>query len=137
MKKRVRKERLRMKSAGKSYLVDHHDGQEVADGGKDQAIHVVRDALADRLAKGVDDDLAHDKEEDAKGNVAEGPSLLEGSDDEKNLHDGVDGEEDCVENVENDKETDGVVGAQAAPVLESQDADDKGDGEDGGRADSE
>lgn len=52
------------------YLVDHHDCKKVTDGSKEETIQVVRDALANRLAECVKENLAHDEEEDAKGNVA-------------------------------------------------------------------
>ena len=122
---------------GCAYLVDHHDCKEVADSGKYETIHVVGDALTDSLAECVDKDLTDDEEEDAKGNVTQWPSILKSSHNEQDLHDGVDCKEYGAENVEDDEETNSVVGTQTGPTLEGQDADDESNGEHGGRADSE
>ena len=120
-----------------AYLVDHHDCEEVAHSGKYKAVHIVGNTLTYCLAEGVDENLANNEEEDAKGNVTQRPSVLESSHNEQDLHDDVDCEEYGTEDVEDDEEADGVVRTQPGPALESQDADDKSDGEHGGRADSE
>lgn len=49
-----------------TYLVDHHHSQQVADGGKEQAVHIVAHGVADLVAEGVQNHLAKDEEEDAK-----------------------------------------------------------------------
>jgi hypothetical protein len=85
------------------YLVDHHDCKKVADGCKYETVHIVSDSLTDSLAECVNDDLADNEEEDAKGNMSQWPSILKGSHNEQDLHDGVDGEEYGAENVENDE----------------------------------
>lgn len=36
-----------------SYLIDHHNGEQVADGSEEQAIQVVLDALTDAIAENV------------------------------------------------------------------------------------
>lgn len=133
----LEKEVCRTKSEGEeSYLVDHHDCKEVADSGEDETIHVMGNAFADGLAESVDKYLAYDEEENAEGDVTQRPSVLKCSGDEQNLHDDVDSEEDCVEDVKNDKEANSVVRAETTPALEGQDADEESDGEHCSRADS-
>lgn len=59
---------------------------------------------ADFGGEGVESDLTDTDEEDAKGDVAEGPAVFEGVEDESDLEDYVDEEEDAVEDVEDDEE---------------------------------
>jgi len=61
------------------------------------------DATANLGGKGVKGDLSDHDEEYAKGNVAERPAVFEGVEDEGDLKDYVDCEEDCVEDVQDDK----------------------------------
>lgn len=56
-------------------------------------------ARADFGGEGVESDLSDHDEKDSKGDVAEGPSIFEGVEDEGDLEDDVYGEEDCVEDV--------------------------------------
>lgn len=82
-----------------SYLVDHHNCKKVTNGSKNETIHVVSDSFADGLAECINEDLTNNEEEDAKGNVAQGPSVLECSNNEQDLHDNIYGEEDGAEDV--------------------------------------
>src|SRR5438105_1381605 len=72
---------------GTTYFVDHHDGEEVTDGGEEQAVEVMLDLVADAGGKDVENDLSGHEEEDAKGNVAQWPAILQRIDDEEDLHD--------------------------------------------------
>lgn len=75
----------------------------------------MRDSFADGRAEGVQDNLARDEEEDAEGDVAQRPAVLEGACHEDDLHDDVDEELDGVEQVENHEDADGVGGSKAGP----------------------
>lgn len=76
------------------------------------------DCGTDGRAEGVEDDLTGDEEEDAKGNVTEGPSVLQRPDDQQNLQSDVDDELHAVEQVQDGEEADRVGRAQARPRLE-------------------
>jgi len=54
--------------------------------------------------EGIEGNLAYTDEKDAKGDVAEGPAIFEGVEDQGDLEDNVDKEEDAVEDVEDDEE---------------------------------
>lgn len=92
-------------------LVHHHHRQQVARRGEEEAVEVVRDALADARAEGVEEDLAGDEEEDAEGDVAQRPAVLEGAGDEDDLHQDIDCKLDGIEQVEHDEDADSVSGA--------------------------
>lgn len=78
-------------------LVHHHDGEQVARGSEEETVEVVRDALADGRAEGVENNLAGDEEEDAEANVSQGPAVLQRARDQEDLHEHVDGQLDGVE----------------------------------------
>ena len=120
----ARGDRFRFHGRGNTNLVDHHDGEEVADGGEEQAVQVVLDAVADGVAEDVQDDLADDEEEDAEDDVAERPAVLECAHDEDDLADEVDEEEDGVHDVGDDEDADWVLGVHTRPILKCE----KGDG---------
>ena len=75
-------------------------------------------ALADGVAGNVERDLAADEEEDAKHNVSQGPSILEGVDDEDDLQQHVDEDADAAEEVEDDEQPHGLRRPQSCPALE-------------------
>lgn len=81
-------------------LVHHHHRQQVADRGEEQSVEVVLRGFADRAAEEVEDHLPDDEEEDAEGDVPQGPAVLQRVRDEDDLHDGVDEKADAVEQVE-------------------------------------
>lgn len=83
----------------KTHLVNHHDCEQVADSGKQQSVHVVLHTLTDAVGKDIENDLADDKEEDAKKNVSKRPPLLQSSHDQQDLHHNIDKDEDGVEDV--------------------------------------
>lgn len=76
------------------------------------------DGCADLRADGVQNDLAHDEEEDAKGDVAQRPAVLQSPDDKEDLECDVDEKLNGVQQVQDDEETDGVGGSQTNPRLE-------------------
>ena len=119
---------------GTTYFVDHHDGKEVTDGGEEQAVEVMLDLVADVGGKDVENDLSGHEEEDAKANVAQWPAILQRVDDEEDLHDEVDPDADGIDDVQDDKEADGVGGPQAGPALEGHERDGKRDDKHGERA---
>ena len=55
---------------GVPILVDHHDGQQIADGGEEEPVQVMLDGVADGAAEDVEDHLADDEEQDPEPNVA-------------------------------------------------------------------
>ena len=105
---------------GVPVLVDHHDSQQVADGGEEKAVHVVLHRVADAIAEDVENNLANDKEEDAEDDVAHRPAVLEGTQNKQNLAGRVDKKHDGIDDVGNDEDADGVGGAQAGPALEGE-----------------
>jgi len=65
--------------------------------------------------EGVEGNLAYADEKDAKGDVAEGPAIFEGVEDQGDLENDIDEEEDAVEDVENDEEGGGGSGRERSP----------------------
>lgn len=59
-----------------AYLVDHHDGKQVEQSGKEQAIHIMCHIVADCLAEDVEDDLSDNQRTHAESDMPERPSLL-------------------------------------------------------------
>lgn len=98
-----------------SYLVDHHDGQQIAYRGKEQAVQVVAHGNANLGAESIEDDLAGNKKEDAKGNVAQRPPILQRPDHKQDLHADIDKELNGVEQVQDDKQTNRVGRTKPSP----------------------
>lgn len=117
-----------------SYLVDHHDGQQIANRGKEQAVQVVAHGNANLGAKSIENDLAGNKEEDAKGNVTQRPPVLQRSDDKQDLHANVDKELNGVEQVQDDKQTDSVGRANTRPSFKGSERDEERNGKGNDRA---
>lgn len=46
-----------------TYLVDHHDSQEITEGSEEQTIQVMLDVVADHIAELVQKDLPDDEDE--------------------------------------------------------------------------
>lgn len=103
-----------------SYLVDHHYSQKVTDGSKEKTVQVVLDTLADGVAEDIQDHLSNHEEEYTKGDVAQRPAVLKCPYDQQNLAAKVDEQHNGVDDVGNNKDTDGVLVAQAGPVLEGE-----------------
>lgn len=113
----------------KANLVDHHDGEQIADCGEEKPIEIVRRILADHDAEDVEDDLADDEEEYAEADVEERPAVLQRVDHKHDLHHEVDEQEYAIEDVENHEEADRVCGTETRPAFEGEERDDEGDGE--------
>lgn len=92
------------------------------------------DGHAQLGGKGVEHNLTGNKEKDTKGNVAQGPAVLEGAGDEEHLHDHVDKQLHGVEQVEDDKQANGVGGREAGPAHKGANGDEKGNGKGNERA---
>ena len=120
-----------------TYLVDHHDGQQVQKSREEKTVHVVLHIRADGLGKGVKQDLADHKCKNTEADVPQRPALLQRSNDQKSLHDNVDKEEDRGEDVDDHKKADGVLRVQAAPALECEQRNDEADSEHSQAADSQ
>lgn len=114
---------------GETYLVDHHDGKQIADRGKEQSIQIVRRVVTDQDAEDVENDLADDEEEHTEANVKQRPAILKCVDYEHDLHDNVYQYEDAVEEVEDNEEADCVCGTKASPALEGQEGNGESDDE--------
>lgn len=84
----------------------------------------------------VENDLARHEEEDSKRNISKRPSVAESPGDKQNLHDQVDEQLDCVQDVENDEETDCIPGSQARPALERRQRNEETNGKGNERADA-
>lgn len=108
---------------GATNLVNHHDCEQIADGSKEQTVKIVLDAIADGIAKDIQDDLSNDEEENTENNVAHWPAVLERAQNEDDLADEIDKQEDGVDNVCDNEDTDGVLSIQTGPVLESKEGD--------------
>ena len=117
-------------------LVHHHDGQQVARRGEEEAVHVVRHGVADGRAERVEDDLADDEEEDAEADVAQRPAVLQRARHQQDLQHHVHEELDRVQQVQDHEQSDGVGRAQTGPALEGGQGDQERDDEGGGRAES-
>jgi hypothetical protein len=110
-------------------LVHHHHSKEITNGGEEEAVEVVFDLGTYFGGEGVESDLSDADEEDTECNVAEGPSVFEGVEDEGDLEDYVDDEEDAVEDVEDDEEGCCGGGGEGGPALEGAEGDGAGDQE--------
>lgn len=94
------------------------------------------DTVADDVSKNVQDHLSNDEEENTEDDVAQWPAVLQCAQDEDYLADEVDEEKDCVDNVGEDENADGVLRIQTSPVLESEERDGAADDEHGERSQS-
>lgn len=61
---------------GNAYLINHHHSEKITYRGKEKSIEIVLHVVADGIAEDVQNDLSDYKEEDAKGNVSQRPSIL-------------------------------------------------------------
>jgi hypothetical protein len=75
-------------------LVHHHDAQEHAQSEEEESINIMLNGVADRNAEGEQKDLAASEEDGAEDDVADGPAVLEGTEDEDELGDDVHGDAD-------------------------------------------
>lgn len=120
-----------------TYLVDHHDRQQIQEGSEKQAVHVVLHIRADSLGEGVEQDLADHECQNTKADVPQRPALLQRTDDQQSLHNNVDKEEDRREDVDDHEEADRALRAQTRPSFEREQSNDEADGEHGNTADAQ
>ena len=85
--------------------------------------------LADLVAKDIQDHLPDDEEEDPEEDMQQRPAVLQRVGDENDLHDGVDEEEDAIEEIQHDEQAHRVRGAEPGFALEGQDRDGERDEE--------
>lgn len=114
-----------------SYLVDHHDGQQIADCREEEAIEVVADPFTDSIAEDIQNHLSNNEEENTKGNITQRPTVFERPNNQQDLTAEVDEEHDRVYDVGDDEDADGVLVVQAGPILESEQRHSAGDDEHG------
>ena len=89
-------------------LVDHHDGQEHADGEEENPVDVMRNGITDLDTESKQENAANDVEGDTEDDVADNPSVVQCSDDENELRDRVDDDADGWEDEVGDEEADGI-----------------------------
>lgn len=106
-----------------TYLVNHHDGQQIADGSKEQAVQIMLHILADLLAESVEHDLTDDEKANPKRDIAQRPAILQGVRNENHLHDDVDEQLDPVDQIQDDKQAGGIHRPQSRPPLERKQTD--------------
>lgn len=75
-------------------FVHHHDAQEDAQSEEEQSVDIMLDGVADRDTEGKQEDLATSEEDGAEDDVADGPAVLEGTEDEYELGNDVHGDAD-------------------------------------------
>lgn len=66
-------------------FVHHHDTQEIANCGEEEAVEIVFHTSADLGREGVEGDLADNDEENTKRDIAKRPSVFERVEDEGDL----------------------------------------------------
>jgi len=101
-----------------TYLVNHHDGEQIADGREEETVQVVLHLVADGVGEGVEDDLADNQETGCQGNIAQWPAVLQRVENEDKLHDDVDNQADTRDEVQHDEQANGVCWTQRCPALE-------------------
>lgn len=69
-------------------------------------LHIV----ADSVTEDVQNDLSDHKEEDAKRNVSQRPSILKSVGDKDHLHDHVDEQANSIDEIEHYKQSQGIGG---------------------------
>ena len=89
-----------------TYLVYHHDGQQVANRGEEEAIQVMACTFTDLVAKDVKNDLANGEEEDPKRDIPQRPSILKRIRNKNDLHDHIDQHTDAIDQIQDDEQTD-------------------------------
>lgn len=87
-----------------AYLINHHHSEKITYRGKEKPIEIVLHVVADGIAEDVQNDLSDYKEEDAKGNVSQRPSILQSVGDKDHLHDHIDEQADAIDKIEYHKQ---------------------------------
>ena len=91
-----------------TYLVNHHDRQEVTKGGEEQAIQIMLNLVTDGVAESIKKDLTDDKNNDSKTNVTKRPAILKCIHSKQKLHDQVYHYANGVQDVEDHEQADGI-----------------------------
>lgn len=112
-----------------TYLVNHHDRQQIAYGGKEETIKIVISSFTNIVAEHIQYDLSGNKEEDAEHEISQWPSVLYCIDNKNNLHEHVDEDADSVNQIKHHKEPRRVRRRQSSPGLERQQRDGERDHE--------
>lgn len=108
-------------------LVHHHDGQEHAERAEESTVNVVLDRTADLLAKGVHQNETSDEEEQTEGDVSQWPSVIECSQHEQDLRDGVNEHASQWEDELNDPQSRLLGRRHASNALEGSERDKEAD----------
>ena len=64
--------------------------------------------VADGFIEDVEYHLTYDEKEETKCNITKWPTILKGIGDEKDLHDDVDEDANCIDDVEDDEKSSGI-----------------------------
>lgn len=75
-------------------LVYHHDAQEHTQRKEEQAVDIVLDGVTDSNTEREEENLGNSEECRAEDNVADGPAVIEGAENENKLGDNVN---DCAD----------------------------------------
>lgn len=59
-----------------THLVNHHNSQQVAEGGKEEAVQVMLDIIANGVAESVQHHLSNDEDKHTEGDVSQGPAVV-------------------------------------------------------------
>jgi hypothetical protein len=103
---------------GVPVLVDHHDGEEIADAGKEETVEVVLHSITDRLGENVKDDLADDEEDGPESNISKWPSILQCSKDEQDLHNNIHDQTNSIDDIQHHEHAGGTSWTEPGPILE-------------------
>jgi hypothetical protein len=119
-----------------TYLVNHHNAQQIANCREEQAVKIMADSDTDLRAESVEKDLTSHKKEDTKRNIAERPSVLQCPSHKQNLHGHVHEKLDGIQEIENNEQSNGVGRSKSSPALESCERNEEADGESSQRTDA-
>lgn len=93
-------------------------------------------SCADFAAEGIKNDLSGDEKEDSKGNITQWPSVVQRSGHQKDLHAHVYEQLNGIQQIQDDKQADGVGWVQTSPSFESGERNEEADGKRNERANS-
>jgi hypothetical protein len=69
-----------------TYLVDHHDSQEITESSEEETVQVMLDVVADDIAKLIQEDLSDDEDQHTEGDVSERPAVIQCVRNQEQLH---------------------------------------------------
>lgn len=88
-------------------------------------------AFANGVTKDIENHLANNEEEDAKQDITQWPAVLQSSNYENDLADGVNEQTDGIDEVGDDKDANRIHETQSGPAFKSQEIDRATDDEHG------